>query len=454
MENYFQQLNIGKYQEAELDINISAFEVFKRLYPHFKDLFLLESLGEEGKYNRYSYVGAAPDRVFTALGQELIIDGRLKANVDPFEYLRQFPNFKSNSGGYLGGLVGYFSYEATRYFEPGFAGFNQSDFPEFCLGLYLDGFIFDKKGKKCRYFHYGRSRLSQFLKLINKTAGSLADFSYQPLRKPDKRKHREMVRRAKEEIKKGNIFQVVLADKSSYRIKGDFRRIYAVLRQVNPSPYMIYLKFETQEIMAASPELLLRVKGKEIEHFGTLAGTIRRGKDGEEDRRLENRLKEDSKEQAEHLMLVDLARNDIGRIAQFGTVSVGKLGSIKKFPHVQHLFTEVRGKLTKDKNAFDALAACFPAGTISGAPKIEAMKIIKKLENEPRGPYGGVAGYFSLSGEAMLAILIRSLFIRGQLAVTETGSGIVLDSEADREFQEIVDKQKGMEKTLKQASQL
>src|SRR3989338_807318 len=199
MENIFQKLKIGKYQEAELDINISAFEVFKRLYPHFKDLFLLESLGEEGRFNRYSYVGAAPEAVLTAIGKELIIDGRLKANVDPFEYLRQLPNFKSNSGGFSGGLVGYFSYEATGYFEPGFAGFNQSDFPEFCLGLYLDGFIFDKKGQKCRYFHYGHSRLNQFLKLINKTDGSLNSFSYQILRKPDRQKHLRMVHRAKEE---------------------------------------------------------------------------------------------------------------------------------------------------------------------------------------------------------------------------------------------------------------
>lgn len=454
MENIFQKLNIANYQEEELDLNISAFEVFKRLYPHYRDLFLLESLGEEGRFNRYSYVGAAPEAVLTAVGREMIINGKLRIEGDPFDYLRQLPVSKPTTQGFRGGLVGNFSYEATRYFEAGFSGFENSDFPEFCFGLYLDGFIFDKKGRKCRYFHYGRPRLNEFMKLINKTGGILERFSYQALRKPDRKKHFKMVRLAIEEIKKGNIFQVVLAEKSSYRVNGDFRRIYAALRQVNPSPYMIYLKFDNREIISASPELLLRVKGKDIEHFGTLAGTIERGKDGDEDRRLEKRLREDSKEQAEHLMLVDLARNDVGRIARFGTVTVEKLASVKKFPHVQHLFSEIRGKLAKDKNFFDALAACFPAGTLTGAPKIEAMKIIKELEGEARGPYGGVAGYFSLNGEAMLAILIRSLFIRGKLAVTETGSGIVLDSKADKEFQEIMNKQKGMEETLRKASSL
>ncbi|KKS97941.1 MAG: anthranilate synthase component I, anthranilate synthase component I [Candidatus Gottesmanbacteria bacterium GW2011_GWA2_43_14] len=452
MRNIFKTLKIGKYREEKLDLNISAFEVFKRLYPHYKNLFLLESLGEEGRYNRFSYVGTAPDTVLTAIGKELIIDGKLQEKVNPFDYLRHLPNIKSRSSGFIGGLVGYFTYEAAGYFEPGFKGFENSGFPEFSLGLYLDGFIFDKKGRKCRYFHYGRSRLNHFLKLINMTTGRLADFSFQPLRKPDKQKHMEMVSHALEEIKKGNIFQVVLADKNSYRISGDSRRIYAALRQENPSPYMIYLKFDNREIISASPELLIRVKGKQIEHYGTLAGTIRRGRDPDEDLRLEEKLKNDAKEQAEHLMLVDLARNDVGRIAQFGSVTAEKMGSVKKFTHVQHLFTEIRGKLLNGKNYFDALAVCFPAGTLTGAPKIEAMKIIKELEGECRGPYGGVAGYFSFNGESMLAILIRSLYIRGQLAVTETGSGIVLDSIADREFKEIVNKQKGMEKTLRKAS--
>jgi len=212
---------------------------------------------------------------------------------------------------------------------------------------------------------------------------------------------------------------------------------------------MIYMKFQEREIISASPELLIRVKGGRIEHLGTLAGTIKRGKDSGEDKILAQKLQSDGKEMAEHMMLVDLARNDIGKICQFGSVRVEKQATVKPYSFVQHLYTEVSGKLKKGENAFSSLLSCFPAGTLTGAPKVEAMKIISQLEGCARGPYGGVGGYFSINGESMFAILIRSLFVKGESAYTQTGSGIVMDSIPEKEYQEVINKQKAMEKALR-----
>lgn len=348
--------------------------------------------------------------------------------------------------------MGFVSHEGTKYFEPAFSGFKNSDFPDFVFGFYKDGLKFNKKGGRLVYFHHGQSRLAKVLQFINRS-GQLDSFDFKPLSSgKGEKEHRIMVSEAQKHIKAGDIFQTVLSLKSHYRISGDHRRIYAILRHINPSPYMVYMKFKDREVITASPELLIRVKGDRIEHFGTLAGTIKRGKDAQEDDLLAKKLVLDEKEMAEHMMLVDLARNDLGRICEFGTIRVDKLHTVKKYSHVQHLYSEVRGKLRIEENIYTALAACFPAGTLTGAPKIEAMKIISMLEGEPRGPYGGVVGYFSLNSEAMFAIIIRSIFTNGDHAYTQTGSGIVLDSIPDREYQEILNKQKAIEEALKLAS--
>ncbi|MCL4338325.1 anthranilate synthase component I family protein [Patescibacteria group bacterium] len=446
-------MQIGRYQEEKLDIQLSAFEVFKRLYSSCCDLFLLESLGEEGRYNRYSYVGFSPAYLISALGGELIINNQLFKTENPYRFLAEkFSLLQSDGNGFCGGLVGYVSYEGTKYFESAFSGLTNSEFPDFQFGFYEDGLKFDKKGNFVSYFHHGKSRKKEVENLINRS-GRLETFKYKVIPSVfGKEKHREMVRDVQKNIKVGNIFQAVLSLKKHYQVDGDKRRIYAILRSINPSPYMVYMKFGQREIICASPELLIRVKGKDIEHFGTLAGTIGRGNDLKEDDLLAQKLVTNEKEMAEHMMLVDLARNDIGKICQFGSVRVDRLHTVKKFSHVQHLYSEVRGKLTEGENCFSALSSCFPAGTLSGAPKIEAMKLISKLESEPRGPYGGVAGYFSLNSEAMLAIIIRSLFINGNHAYTQTGSGIVLDSKAESEYQEIINKQKAIEEALRLAA--
>ncbi len=460
MEKIITDVKLGRYQEEKLELPISAFEAFKRLYPHFEDIFLLESLGEEGKYNRYSYIGFSPRLLLSARNKELIISGKAYRLPNPYLYLSKLMKGLESRGeglpasrqGYCGGLVGFFSHEASIYFEPAFSGFENFDFPDFMFGLYLDGFRFDKKTKEAFYFHHGESRLSKVYHLFHKN-GKLDNFAYEKISSgKSEDEHKKMVLEAKKHILKGDIFQAVLSFKTHYKLTGDIRRFYAVLRQVNPAPYTFFLKFGERKIISASPELLIRVKGKDIEHFGTLAGTIKRGKDDKEDRILAERLFSDEKEKAEHMMLVDLARNDLGRVCEFGSITVEKLATVKKYSHVQHLHSEVRGRLKKEEDAFSALSACFPAGTLTGAPKIEAIKIIKKLEGEARGPYGGTGGYFSLNGEAMQAITIRSIFINGNAAYTQTGSGIVVDSKPKKEYQEIINKQKAMEESLKCAS--
>lgn len=456
MKHIFPDIQLGPYTEETIDLRISAFEVFKRLYRHFPNVFLLESLGEEGKYNRYSYVGFDPVFTVSANNGELFIDKRCFKVANAFdtltEFFRTLPKTKSTEG-FCGGLVGYISYEGTRYFEPVFEGFPSYDFPCFAFGFYQDGLIFDKKGNTCTYFHYGISRLHTIRSLLNSTQRVGKVSVKKQADEKRRERHKQMIEQAQEHIKKGDIFQAVLSLKTHYQLDGDYRRIYALLRQMSPSPYMIYMRSEDRHIISASPELLIRVKGDTIEHFGTLAGTVKRGKDEKEDLLFKKRLLADEKEIAEHLMLVDLARNDVGKICAFGCVTVDHLATIKSYRFVHHLFTEIRGRLKNGEDSFSALAACFPAGTLTGAPKVEAMKIIYQLEGEARGPYGGVGGYFSLSGESMMAILIRSLFIKGEHAYTQTGSGIVLDSTPEKEYQEVENKQKAIEEALKQANE-
>jgi len=455
MVNIFSGIKLGNYREKQLDISVSAFEIFKRLYPYCKNIFLLESLGIEGKYNRYSYIGFNPLFTISARNKELIVNGKIRKVENPYLFLSSFSSLlKSDPDhhGYSGGLVGYISYEATRYFEPAFVGFEHSGFPDFEFGLFLDGLRFDKKTKKCVYFYRGVSKLSNIIAHINQKS-TLSLFSFKKIGvNKSREEHKEIVLNTLEHIKAGDIFQAVLSVKTYYQLLGDKRRIYAALRQINPSPYMFYFKFGQKEIITASPELLIKVEGKHIEHFGTLAGTIGRGVNEDEDKELARVLGHDEKERAEHLMMVDLARNDLGKICEFESIRVDKLAAVRKYSHVQHLYTEVSGKLKETKDAFSALSACFPAGTLTGAPKIEAMKIITGLEGEARGPYGGVGGYFSLNGDSMLAITIRSIFVNGEQGYTQTGSGIVLDSSPEKEYQEILNKQKAIEEALRLAA--
>jgi len=324
-----------------------------------------------------------------------------------------------------------------------------NNFESFKFGVYLDGLIFDQMTGEIFYYYYEDNKieiLKNILKQTNKFNKNVdCKFIKNSMTKED---HRKAVLKIKEDIKNGLIFQCEVGFKSHYRIKGNLTEIYSKLRSLNPSPHMYFMKFDDQVIIGASPELLFRLKNGEMETF-PLAGTTKRGSNKEEDLKLARELLNDSKEIAEHNMLVDLHRNDLGRVAKFGTVKVRNLMDIKKYSHVQHISSEIAGIINENEDMFSALASNFPAGTLSGAPKIEAMKIINEIEEDGRGPYGGAIGQFGFNGDCTFAIPIRSLFIKGEEAYAQTCGGNVYDSDPNKEYQEIERKLEAMKIVLK-----
>ena len=254
----------------------------------------------------------------------------------------------------------------------------------------------------------------------------------------------------KEYISDGEAIQVVLSQRFSQTTSASPFAIYRALRSINPSPYMFYLDFEDFQIIGASPEILVRVEDGKVT-TRPLAGTRPRGRTPAEDKQMEEELKADEKEQAEHIMLVDLGRNDVGRVSRAGSVKVSELMEVERYSHVMHLVTHVEGELREDMDAFDALRACFPAGTVSGAPKVRAMQIISALEPQQRGPYAGAAGYFSFSGNMDMAISIRTMVLKDSTAHIQAGAGIVYDSQPHREYLETQNKAKALLTALKRA---
>jgi anthranilate synthase component 1 len=261
--------------------------------------------------------------------------------------------------------------------------------------------------------------------------------------------HAAAVMKVKQDIIDGRVFQCEVGFKERFRLEGDAINLYERLREVNPSPQMYYVKFGPQKLIGASPELLFRLRQGEMETF-PLAGTTKRGANALEDTRYARALLNDPKEIAEHNMIVDLHRNDIGRVARFGSVKVRSLMDIKRFSHVQHISSEIVGLIREDQDMFSALASNFPAGTLTGAPKIEAMKIIDGLECDGRGPYGGAVGHFSFNGDCTFAIPIRSVFANGENAYVQTCGGNVYDSNPEDEYEEIQRKLAGTKKVLAQ----
>jgi len=267
----------------------------------------------------------------------------------------------------------------------------------------------------------------------------------------DKEKFSNIVNKAKQYIHDGDVFQVVLSRKFAFDSNGDNLTLYKTLRNLNPSPYMYHLKQNDKAIIGASPEMLVRITNDKVETF-PIAGTRKITDNEDENKKLAEELLHDEKEIAEHTMLVDLGRNDIGKVCKYGTVHLESLMKIKRFSHVQHIVTHVVGNLASEKDMFDAFQAVFPAGTVSGAPKVRAMEIIDELETESRGPYAGAVGYFSYNGCCDFAIAIRSIFIDGNKGFVQSGAGIVSDSIAENEFKETEHKAGAMLQALKESS--
>jgi len=452
--NVFGEYNIKLNEPKSMDLNFdSPFELFKNLYSNYSSTFLLESMESDSGLARFSVLGFKPAAILRAKDNLLEIekDGE-KEEIEvknPFDEIKKLTSSASGKKGFRGGLVGYVSYEAARHFLP--IPLQPGEKPDFEFGLFLDGIIFDRIRNKCEYVTLGENRLEEIEK-ISKEAYEIEGFEYKEKNHHfSKQEYEDMVIEAKERIKAGEIFQGVISNAREYELKGNKLSFYESLRKINPSPYMYHLKLGEQEIIGSSPEMLVRVENRMVETF-PIAGTRKRGKTPLEDYKLKEELLEDEKERAEHLMLVDLARNDVGKVSEFGTVTVPEYMDVKKFSHVQHIVSRVQGRLRSDKTAVDAFEAMFPAGTLSGAPKIRAMEIIDELENIPRGPYAGAVGYFSLNGNADFAITIRTMVCDGNTAKIQAGAGIVHDSVPEEEYIESENKAVALLSALKSAN--
>ncbi|MBI2829817.1 MAG: anthranilate synthase component I [Chloroflexi bacterium] len=445
---------------ADLETPVSAFLKINRN----GNSFLLESVEGGEQLARYSFIGTEPYKVLTTLGKDKI--DPLPAIADELNKYKIVP--VSGLPKFCGGAVGYLSYETvTRFEELPSPDHDPLGLPE-SLFMFVDTLlIFDHVTHKIKVLSHVQldGNIEKAYQQAITKIEALVDRLNQPLRlgQPkhpvtesklssnfSKEEFEQAVLKIKRYITAGEAIQVVPSQRLSRLTKAAPFDIYRALRTINPSPYMFFFDFNDFYIIGASPEILVRVEDGTVT-TRPLAGTRPRGKTPAEDARLEQELRADEKERAEHIMLVDLGRNDIGRVSEPGTVVVSDLMEVERYSHVMHLVTNVQGKLRNDVTAFDALRACFPAGTVSGAPKIRAMQIIAEVEPEKRGPYAGAAGYFSFSGDMDMAIAIRTMVLTKGIAYTQAGGGIVYDSVPEREYEETMNKARALLNAISQA---
>jgi len=408
------------------------------------------------KLAQFSFIGFMPRVVVTAKDGKVTLqntESGEKTEIDTHDPLDVVEEMLGRSVHhkkfrFVGGAVGYVSYDAVCYWEnlPNMA-VDDLKFPDLQMGVYDDGVIFDHDCGEILYFFRDEDRSDELVELAKQpnNPGSLTFTS--PRTNVTKDRYEESVERAKAYIESGDIFQVVLSKRYDFNIEGDLARFYLALREINPSPYMYFLKMGERMIIGSSPEMLVRVDGGGVETF-PIAGTRPRVEDPAKNRALAKELLSDPKERAEHIMLVDLARNDIGRVSRFGSIRVPEFMRVHQYSHVQHIVSRVIGKLREDCDCFDALRAVFPAGTVSGAPKVRAMEIIEESEPTKRGPYAGAVGYFSYGGNADFAITIRTLVADGNRCSIQAGGGIVADSVPEREWFETEHKTRALMKAL------
>jgi len=301
------------------------------------------------------------------------------------------------------------------------------------MGIFNNGIVFDHREKQAFYYYLNNERSSKIRNLAEESSDFEALSFTSPRVNTEKEQFENSVMKTKEYISSGDIFQAVISKRYEVNFKGDLIHFYKALRRINPSPYMYFLKMGNRCIIGSSPEMLMRVNNDTVETF-PIAGTCPRVKDPRQNKLLARELLEDPKEQAEHVMLVDLARNDLGKVSRFGSVHLPEFMTVHQYSHVQHIVSRVVGKLRNDCSSYDALKAIFPAGTLSGAPKVRAMQIIDELEPTRRGPYAGAVGYFSFNGNADFAITIRTLISNENRAYIQVGAGIVADSVPEKEW--------------------
>ena len=456
----FGQLLGSSIQIHKLSTSENQFELFKKLYSLYDKVFILESLIGPKELAEMSVIGFDPEATVTCNAKKFTVKDRKGKVVqsspvtEPLSQLRELmPKVSDERFRYIGGAVGYINYDAIRFWEHlPVKGKKGSTFPLLEFGIYQDGILYNHNENQAYYFFLGKSRLQELERKMAKIKHKTKRFSYStPRRNMTKQHFVKMVKKARHYVYDGDVFQVVLAKSIKFTVRGNLIDLYASLREVNPSPYMYLLKMSERCIIGSSPEMLIRVTKDYVETF-PIAGTRPIVEDEKKNEELRQDLLKDEKELAEHTMLVDLARNDIGRVCEFGTVRVNELMTVKRFSHVQHIVSHVVGRLQKSYDSYDALRAVFPAGTVSGAPKVRAMEIIDELEPTLRGPYAGALGYFSFNGSCDFAITIRSLFVNSKNGYIESGAGIVMDSNPDREWAETEHKANAMMSALKRAS--
>ncbi len=464
---------------ADLDTPLSA---FLRLRPG-PYAFLLESVEGGEKWARYSFLGSEPSMVFTAKGSRLSVrhaDGRVETikAASPFEALRSLlarfrPVVVPGLPRFQGGAVGYIAYDMVRHVEqlPRRAT-DDLKLPD-AVFMFTDSLlVFDNLRHRLlvignahitshdpasldRAYDEAVDRIKALLAKLARPARPPAPLTF-PAVEPlvamgeegftstmDQATFMERVRQAKEHIAAGDAYQIVIARRIDTELQADPFTVYRALRTINPSPYLFFLRLGKTSIVGSSPEVLVRLEDGRVEER-PIAGTHPRGRNEEEDARLAAEMTSDPKERAEHVMLVDLGRNDVGRVSKIGSVEVSEFMVVERYSHVMHLVSHVRGRLEEGRDAFHVLEACFPAGTLTGAPKIRAMQIIEELEPTRRGPYGGAVGYISYSGTLDSCITIRTVICHGGRASIQVGAGIVADSDPKTEWLETCSKSRGM----------
>lgn len=453
---------------ADLDTPVSAF-----LKLHRGGLgFLLESVEGGDRWGRYSVLGTDPLMVVRAEQGKAVVrtrDGESRViEGDPLEALADVLSpFRAATvpglSRFAGGFVGYLSYDLVRTIEElPIATTDDLGVADVC-GVVADHFVlFDNVAHTMKVV--GLSRIDESAsveaayrravesvdrivdelehRLVTPPAGSAHPFQ-EPLSNCTPERYGAAVERAREYIRAGDVIQVVLSQRYAQPLASHPFSIYRALRTINPSPYMFYLDLGDEVVVGASPEMMVKVSGREVS-VRPIAGTIRRGVDEEEDRMLVERMLADPKERAEHIMLLDLGRNDVGRVAEIGSVRVVEQMTVERYSHVNHIVSHVSGRLRPDADRFDAFRAAFPAGTLTGAPKIRAMEIIEELEETRRGVYGGAIGYIDFEGNLDTCIAIRTVFVKGGTAYLQVGAGIVADSDPQREQAECEAKARGI----------
>ena len=451
---------------------IEAMRILKAASTH---AYLLESAKANENWGRYTFLGFEPELSISCIDGKMNVDGKEFECSDPTNYLRDLlKKYKSpriaSLPPFTGGLVGYFSFDFINYKEPS-TKMNIDDsegFKDIDLMLFKDVIAFDNVKQKIILitnieldkdldveYEKALKRLNSIKELLHTGKKSFEGGKLlgevTPLFSKDE--FSDMIGKAKHHIHEGDIFQIVLSNRLQANFEGSLFDTYRVLRTVNPSPYMFYFSGTDVEVAGASPETLVKLEDG-ILHTFPLAGTRPRGKSEKEDKELETELLADEKELAEHNMLVDLGRNDLGKISKFGSVVVEKFHSIERYSHVMHIGSTVRGEIRPEYDALNALEAVLPAGTLSGAPKIRACQLIEELENNKRGIYGGAIGYIDFTGNMDTCIAIRLAYKKNGKVFIRSGAGIVADSDPDKEYMESINKAGAVVDALKKAQEM